>query len=186
MLKENGLWDACTSCCSFPCSDGCPCVGQHTGPEQPRSSARAGEVHIAHLLCHAPPLPSAEFSSPSTSWPVSVSIHALGFSRFRGELSVKMLLLDFSIGWDGSLQQQQPCLLAAWHRLVHEVPSSWHPTAHPSRLQDATSPSSGAALPLSSSGTVVHPSSEFLFPGWSLRPRLVSAGSHSGGRRPTC
>lgn len=178
MLKENRLWDACTSCCSFPRSGSCPCVGQHMGPKQPWSSGRAGKLHVAHLPHHTPPPPSAEFTLPSTSWPVSVSICVLGFSRFGGELPVKMLLLDSSVGWGGSVHQQQPCLLpcllAAGHLLGHKVPSSWHLTARPGHSQRATTPSSGAAQPLSSSGTVVCLSCDFLFPGWSLRPRLVS------------
>lgn len=143
MLKENRLWDACTSCCSFPCSGGCPCVGRHMGPEQPWSSGRAGKVHVAHLPRHTTPPPSAEFTLPSTSWPVSVSIRALGSSRFGGELPVKMLLLDSSVGWGGSLHQWQPCLLPC--------------LLLPGTARDTRSPPAGTRLPVPATCSVPRP-----------------------------
>lgn len=148
-----------------------PCCSAYRAGVAPNLRKGWGGACCSSSL-HTPPLPSAEFTSPGISWPVSVSIHALGSSRLRGELPVKTLLVDFPVGWGRSLCRQHlcllPCLPAAWHRSVHVVPSSWHLTAHPGHLQRAMSPSSGAVLPLSSSGTAVHPLL------WILVPRLVS------------
>lgn len=78
-----------------------PCLGAY-GAAGALIPGRAGEVHLAHLPHCTPPLPAAAFTSPSTSCPILVAVRVLGFFMFRGELSVKMLLLGFSVGWGGS------------------------------------------------------------------------------------
>lgn len=156
VLKENRVRGACTSGCSFSCCRACPCVGWHTGPEQPLSSGRAGEVQGAHLPCCAPPLPPAEFTSPSTSWPVSVAVHALGFSRFSGGLSVNTLTAPQS----GSLLLPAP---------LPDTPRAHSPLQLPPSRLFCQLP----ACPV----PILRPSWDFLFLGWSLVRWLVSAGS---------
>lgn len=164
ILKKNGLWDACPSCCSFPCSGGCPCVCQHTGLEPPRWG-RVEKVHTAHLPCHALPLPPAVhltqhlmacFCIPSCS----------GFSRCTGELSQSVAAL-----WMGWIPPSIAALSPSY--LVHGVSAGSHPTASPGHAQHAVSLSLGAAWPLISSGMALHPSHDCCSPLVPLAPAAL-------------
>lgn len=174
MLKENRLRDACTSYCSFPCSGGCPHgIWSRSSPDPGEGLGRCtlfiflAALLLSHQHSSPRPAPPGLFLYPFMRW----------VSLGSGEnYQWKCCCLTFSMGCGGSLHRWQPCLLAAWHHALHVVPAGWHPTARPGHLQCAASPSSGAALPLSSSGTAIRPSCHFLFP----------AGLCGVTQRPAC
>lgn len=161
------------------------CPSAYTGLEPPQSSGRVEKVRIAHLPCHALPLPSAVhhtqhlmacFCIPSCS----------GFSTCRGELSQRAAawLLNWMVWIPPSAATLSPACL------MHGVSAGSHPVVraqlpllgmcsmpHPCPWEQH-SPSSALAWHSIPPMTAV--------PRWSLLLQLLSTGSRSGGQHPTC